>query len=88
MVKISRSRIILALVLLTAVFVPPFVKYQELRYKDKKLAEEITSVKKENKILTEQKERLQTDINYIEQKARKIGFVRKGEIVIKPSRKQ
>ena len=88
MVKISRSRIILALVLLTAVFVPPFVKYQELRYKDKKLAEEITSVKKENKILTEQKERLQTDINYMEQKARKIGFVRKGEIVIKPSRKQ
>jgi cell division protein FtsB len=87
-VKISRSRIILALVLLTAVFVPPFVKYQELRYKDKKLAEEITSVKKENKILTEQKERLQTDINYMEQKARKIGFVRKGEIVIKPSRKQ
>ena len=78
----------MALVLLTAVFVPPFVKYQELRYKDKKLAEEITSVKKENKILTEQKERLQTDINYMEQKARKIGFVRKGEIVIKPSRKQ
>ena len=74
--------------LITAVFViiflPPFAKYQELRYKNKKLEERLESLKCENERLTEEKRLLETDINYVEKKAReKIGVVRKGEIVMK-----
>ncbi|MDP3804582.1 MAG: septum formation initiator family protein [Candidatus Omnitrophota bacterium] len=75
---------------LVAIFLPPFAKYQELRYKNKKLEERIVFLDEETKRLTEEKRRLETDINYIEKRAReKIGVVRKGEIVIKgsPSKK-
>ena len=73
------------------IFLPPFVKYQELRYKNKRLEERINALKEENKRLAEEKRRLETDITYIEKKAReKIGVVRKGEIVLKevPSQKK
>ena len=66
------------------IFLPPFAKYQELRYKNKKLEERLESLKLENERLTEEKRLLETDINYVEKKAReKIGVVRKGEIVMK-----
>ena len=66
------------------IFLPPFARYQELRYKNKKLEESIESLKLENERLTEEKRLLETDINYVEKKAReKIGVVRKGEIVMK-----
>jgi cell division protein FtsB len=66
------------------VFLPPFVKYQELRYKNSKLEERIENLKIENERLAEEKRLLETDINYVEKKAReKIGVVRKGEIVMK-----
>ena len=42
------------------------------------------TLKLENERLTEEKRLLETDINYVEKKAReKIGVVRKGEIVLK-----
>ena len=70
--------------MLVVIFLPPFAKYQELRYKNKKLEETMVSLEEETKRLTEEKRRLETDINYIEKRAReKIGVVRKGEIVIK-----
>ena len=66
------------------VFLPPFAKYQELNFKNKKLEERLESLKLENERLTEEKRLLETDINYVEKKAReKIGVVRKGEIVLK-----
>ena len=66
------------------IFLPPFAKYQELRYKNKKLEERIEGLKSENERLAEEKRLLETDINYVEKMAReKIGVVRKGEIVMK-----
>ena len=70
--------------IIIAVFLPPFAKYQELKFKNQKLEEKLESLKLENERLTEEKRLLETDINYVEKKAReKIGVVRKGEIVIK-----
>ena len=82
--KINRTKVYLVIGVLIVIFLPPFVKYQELRYKNKKLEERINSLKEENRQLAEEKRRLETDITYIEKKAReKIGVVRKGEIVLK-----
>ena len=64
-------------------FLPPFAKYQELRYKNEKLAQDMKDLKAEIKRLQFDKKRLETDITYIEQRARdKLGVVRKDEIVI------
>ena len=80
----------LILGIIVVIFLPPFARYQELRYKNKKLEERLESLKAENARLTEEKRLLETDINYVEKTAReKIGIVRKGEIVLKevPARK-
>ena len=69
---------------LVIVFLPSFAKYQELNYKNKKIEERIDLLARENKRLEAEKIMLETDINYIEKKAReKLGVVRKGEIVLK-----
>ncbi len=66
------------------IFLPPFAKYQELRYKNIKMEERINFLQRDNARLAEEKRRLETDINYIEKRSReKIGVVRKGEIVLK-----
>ncbi|MDD5422857.1 MAG: septum formation initiator family protein [Candidatus Omnitrophota bacterium] len=84
MAKIRSKKTHLIIAALVLVFLPPFAKYQELRYKNRKLEEKIEAVRKENKRLEEEKHRLETDIGYIEKRAReKIGVVRKGEIVLK-----
>ncbi|OGW84908.1 MAG: hypothetical protein A2987_01080 [Omnitrophica bacterium RIFCSPLOWO2_01_FULL_45_10] len=84
MAKISFIRLFIIIGILTAIFLPPFAKYQELRYKNRSLEERIKALEAENKRLAEEKRRLETDITYIERKAReKIGIVRKGEIVLK-----
>ena len=77
-------RFYLILGIIVVIFLPPFARYQELRYKNKKLEERLESLKEENLRLTEEKRLLETDINYVEKMAReKIGVVRKGEIVLK-----
>ena len=82
--KINRVKVLLAITVLVIVFLPSFAKYQELYYKNKRLEERIYFLRAENKRLEEEKLRLETDITYIEQKAReKLGVVRKGEIVLK-----
>ncbi len=82
--KINRTKIYLVISILIVIFLPPFAKYQELHYKNKKLEERINSLKEENRQLAEEKRRLETDITYIEKKAReKMGVVRKDEIVLK-----
>lgn len=84
----NRGKIILGAIIVSVIFLPPFAKYQELRYKNAKLAERILELERENKDLAEKKYRLETDISYVEKKAReKIGVVRKGEIVLKETPK-
>ena len=82
--RIGSFKFYLIIGIIVAVFLPPFARYQELRYKNKKLEERLESLKCENERLTEEKRLLETDINYVEKTAReKIGVVRKGEIVMK-----
>jgi cell division protein FtsB len=78
------GKILLIVVGIVIVFLPPFARYQELSYKSRLLDYKIKSAKAEIERLEDEKRRLETDINYIEKKARdKLGLVRKGEIVIK-----
>jgi len=91
MAKLGSARLWIAIGVLVVIFLPPFAKYQELRYKNRKLEERIIELKKETKQLSEEKRLLETDINYVESRAReKIGVVRKGEIILKevPVRKK
>jgi len=82
--KVNRVKIYLTAAVVIIVFLPSFIKYQELSYKNRKLEEKIRALVQENKKLGELKQRLETDITYIEKRARdEIGVVRKGEIVLK-----
>ena len=82
--KVKKAKLLLIAAVFLIVFIPPFAKYQELQYKNRKLEERIIALQLENKRLEVQERLLQTDVNYVEKKAReKIGLVRKGEIVIK-----
>lgn len=82
--RTGSARVWLVAVVFVIVFIPPFAKYQELRYKNRKLEAEIEAMKLQNLRLAEEKRLLETDIHYVEKKAReKIGLVRKGEIIMK-----
>ena len=84
MAKKGIGKIILFVVIIMAIFLPPFAKYQELRYKNKNLERQLKELKEEAKKLELEKTRLETDITYIERRARdKIGVIKKGEIVLK-----
>ena len=82
--KINRAKAILVIAALLIIFLPSLAKYQELKVKNNRLEERINFLSRDNKRLEEEKLRLETDITYIEKKAReKLGVVRKGEIVLK-----
>lgn len=82
--KINRAKLILIIAALAIIFLPAFAKYQEMQYKNRKLEERINFLNRENVRLAQEKILLETDISYIEKKAReKLGVVRKGEIVLK-----
>lgn len=84
MAKKSVVKVSIFVIILLAIFLPPFAKYQELRYKNKSLERQLKAVSEENKRLEEKKRRLQTDITYVEKEARdRIGVVKKGEIVLR-----
>ncbi|MEI6863669.1 MAG: septum formation initiator family protein [Candidatus Omnitrophota bacterium] len=84
MAKKDRAKIYILIGIATILFLPPFAKYQALRYKSKKIDEQIVQLKAENKRLEEERFKLQTDIAYIEKRAREnVGMVRRGEIVMK-----
>ena len=81
---VSRVKIYLIATVLAMIFLPSFAKYQELSYKNRKLEAKIDMLRADNKRLEVEKQRLETDITYIEKRAREeIGVVRKGEIVLK-----
>ena len=82
--KIKTAKVLLVAAVVVAVFLPSFARYQEMNYKNKRLEERIRLLGMENRRLEEEKVKLETDITYIERKAReKLGVVRKGEIVLK-----
>jgi cell division protein FtsB len=83
---IGRAKVYLVAIVLVMVFLPSFIKYQELSYKNRQLEERLHALKADNRRLEEAKMRLETDITYIEKRAREeIGVARKGEIVLKES---
>ncbi|MBI4975034.1 MAG: septum formation initiator family protein [Candidatus Omnitrophica bacterium] len=84
MAKKDLTKTFIIIVIILLIFLPPFAKYQRLRYKNKNLEDRIRALQEESKRLEEEKRKLERDITYIEKKAReKIGVVRKGEIVLK-----
>jgi len=76
--------ILVAIFILLAIYLPGFVKLQELKQKNIELGNEIVKTKKENISLQKEKKKLENDISSLEAVARdKMGVVRKGEIVYK-----
>jgi len=72
--------------ILLAAFLPPFIKYQQINYKRGALDRQLKSIKEEIKVLEEEKRRLETDIIYVEKRARdRTGVAKKGEIILKSS---
>ena len=89
--RTSKAAFYVLLTALVVVFLPPFVKYQELRYKNRKLDEQMRRLKADQKRMEVEQQRLETDISYIERVARdQTGLARKGEIVLKevPAKKK
>ena len=80
----NRFKTVIFVVILLGAFLPPFIKYQQISYKSKALDRQLKSVKEEINRLEEEKRRLETDIIYVEKKARdRIGVAKKGEIILK-----
>ena len=89
MAKIRSVKLYIIIAIILVMFIPPFAKYQELRYKNRKLEERINALKTENTQLEKDKRKLETDIVYVEQRARdKMGLVRKGEIIMRGAPKK
>ena len=73
-----------AVIFLLVLFLPGFTKLQELRDKNRDLAQKMKRLNMENVLLEEELRRLQDDPVYQERVARdKLGVVRKGEIPFK-----
>ena len=80
----STAKTAIFVIILLAAFLPPFLKYQEIRSRGKNLDRQLKSLKEETGRLEEERRRLQTDIIYVEKRARdKIGVAKKGEIILK-----
>lgn len=76
--------IIIAVFLLIGIFFPGFSRLQMLREENRNLQKRIEILKKTNKELREEKEKLEKDPTYVEKIAReKLGMARKGEIILK-----
>lgn len=84
MSKKSYTKLFIMLAIVAVIFLPPFIKYQQLCWKSRELDNKIKALKEETKRLEAEKLRLQTDITYVEGRAReKIGVAKKGEIILK-----
>ena len=71
-------------IILLLIFLPGFSRYQKLLSEQKGLEQRIEELEGANRRLEEEKYKLETDIEYIERKAReKLGVVRKDEIPYK-----
>ena len=78
----KQTSLLVFLALILIIFFPGYAKIQEMRQKNRKLEADIKRLKAENIALSLEKEKLETDPNYLEQVAReKLGIVKKGETV-------
>ncbi|MCM8763269.1 MAG: septum formation initiator family protein [Candidatus Omnitrophica bacterium] len=70
--------------LIFLLFLPGYLKIQELKDKNRELENRIATLKAENLVLQQEFQRLKTDSDYLEKFVReKTGAVRKGEIPVK-----
>lgn len=80
----AKKRLILFIVLAAAVlliFLPGFSRHQRLLSEQRGLERRIAELEETNKRLEEEKKKLETDIEYVEKRAReKLGIVKQGEI--------
>ena len=82
-------KLFLTLIVLAAVFLPGYTKYQELRNENERLKKASERLTEENRKLITEKKLLSEDPVYIEKKIREnLGLVKKGEIVYKLDTKQ
>jgi len=84
MKKKSLIKIWIFICILLVIFLPPFIKGHIFRMEIRQRESKLSALEAEIKKLEEEKIKLQTDITYVERKAReKIGVVKKGEIILK-----
>ena len=71
-------------VMILAFFLPSYTKMQDLKEKNRALAQQIKELQKKNVMLAQEKHKLETDPVYLEKVGReKMGLVRQGEVVYK-----
>ena len=74
---------IIVIVILFILFLPGYTKLQDLIIKNKELEARILELRKSVADLTVEKEKLETDLTYIEKIAReKLGLIKEGEKII------
>jgi len=85
-IRIKPLYIIIAIII-TAVFLPGYIKFMQLKIRNMYLEREIARLEKDNLKLYKEKNKLEEDINYVEKVAREsMGVTKKGEIPIKIER--
>ncbi len=71
-----------AVVILLIIFIPSFMKVQDLRQKNLEYEKQIEALKIKNAEISVEKKRLEEDPEYLEKVAReKMGLIREGEFV-------
>ncbi|MDP2921956.1 MAG: septum formation initiator family protein [Candidatus Omnitrophota bacterium] len=82
-IRIKPIHVVIA-VIVSAVFLPGYIKFAQLKIRNIYLEREIARLERENIKLYKEKKRLEEDINYVEKVAREsMGVTKKGEIPIR-----
>ena len=84
MAKKKLILIAIAIIVLVVLFLPGFSKLQRLKEENRNLQRRMQVLEKTNEELLIEKEKLETDLSYVEKVAReKLGMSKKGEIILK-----
>jgi len=84
MAKKKLILIAIAIIVLVVLFLPGFSKLQRLKEENRNLQRRMQVLEKTNEELLMEKEKLETDLSYVEKVAReKLGMAKKGEIILK-----
>jgi cell division protein FtsB len=85
--KVALIVVTIAVVIVFILLLPGYTKLQDLIAENRRLEKRIAELKNSIDTLEEEKDKLQSDILYIEKVAReKLGVVREDEVVIKQKR--